>query len=230
MKRRTIRPRDNWRDKLEQIGFTFHSTDGIYWNEAACYQFSESEIDSIEAATAELHGMCLKAVSHIVKEKRYDCLGIPSPFIPLIERSWDAGEASLYGRFDFAYDGKDGLKLLEYNADTPTSLVEASVAQWAWLEDVHPDCDQFNSIHEKLVSRFAELGAAIPGDAIFFFACIDDSPEDFVNVQYLRDTADQAGLTSRQVFMEDIGYSAEAKRFYDPEQMEIQYLTRSTQR
>ena len=67
--------------------------------------------------------------------------------------AWRAKELSLFGRFDFAWDGKGPPKLLEYNADTPTALLEASVAQWRWLEQAirpaNPDADQFNSLHEN---------------------------------------------------------------------------------
>src|SRR5215204_324471 len=70
--------------------------------------------------------------------------------VPLIERSWDEDDPSIYGRFDLAFSG-GAPKMLEYNADTPTSLLEAAVAQWQWVEERFPEADQFNSIHEKLV-------------------------------------------------------------------------------
>ena len=48
--------------------------------------------------------------------------------------SWRRGDATLYGRFDFSFGGQGPAKLLEYNADTPTSIFEAAVFQWTWLE------------------------------------------------------------------------------------------------
>ena len=48
-------------------------------------------------------------------------------------------------------------RLLEYNADTPTALVEASVAQWFWLKDIDPGGDQFNSIHERLIEAWKKI-------------------------------------------------------------------------
>ena len=56
-------------------------------------------------------------------------MGIPEHAVTLIERSWEADPPSLYSRLDLAYDGVHAPKLLEYNADTPTSLLEAAVAQ-----------------------------------------------------------------------------------------------------
>ena len=69
----------------------------------------------------------------------------------------------IYGRFDFAY-GPDGFKLLEYNADTPTALVETAV-QWHWVQDVYgTGGDQWNMVHELLVQRWKELLPRLPGD------------------------------------------------------------------
>ena len=44
--------------------------------------------------------------------------------------------------------------MLEFNADTPTSLFECGVVQWDWLQDTHEEEDQFNSVHEKLIDTF----------------------------------------------------------------------------
>ena len=40
-----------------------------YWTEQACYAFSSDEVDQLEAATETLHGLCLKAVEHVVVEQ-----------------------------------------------------------------------------------------------------------------------------------------------------------------
>ena len=69
---------------------------------------------------------------------------------------------SLDGRFDLAFDGVGPPKLLEYNADTPTSLLEAAVIQWQWLQDCHPKSDQFNSIHERLIKLWKDLAKYLP--------------------------------------------------------------------
>lgn len=89
---------------------------------------------------------------------------IPQAAIPHIEHSWQRNSQMLYGRFDFAYDGLQ-IKMLEYNADTPTGLLEASVAQWLWIEQVSgiPNRDQFNSIHEDLIKRWKTI---LPREAI----------------------------------------------------------------
>jgi glutathionylspermidine synthase len=225
MKRISVRKRDNWQQRLEDIGFTFHSIDGTYWNEGFCYEFSAGQIDRIEAATQELQEMAVAVASRVIGEKLYSRIGIPERFIPLVEASWDRDDPSIYGRFDLSYDGRDTLKLLEYNADTPTSLVEAGVAQWVWLEEMMPDADQFNSIHERLIDSFAEIRETfMPFHSRLHFTCVRDSREDFVNVEYLRDTAVQAGISTKHLFIDDIGYSDDDNAFCDLENEEIRFL------
>ena len=62
------------------------------------------------------------------------------------------------------FDGTGPAKLLEYNADTPTSMFEAAVFQWTWLEQaierniIPKRADQFNSIHERLIEAWKKLG------------------------------------------------------------------------
>ena len=128
MKRLTIKPRPEWEKKVEEVGLIYHHTEGRpYWNESAYYSFSSPEIDRIEAATNELQEMCLKAGQHVIDNNRFNELSIPDVAIPVIKHAWENEPPAIYGRFDLAYDDQE-LKLLEYNADTPTALVEASLA------------------------------------------------------------------------------------------------------
>lgn len=203
MERLASTPRRDWREKFEQMGFSFHSLDGEYWDESVCYRFSSGEIDMLEAAAAELHRLCRVAVGFALANDLWDELRIPAGYADYIKRSWQAGEPSLYGRFDLAYDGQQPPKLLEYNADTPTSLVEAAVAQWHWLQELHPAGDQFNSLHERLIARWREIANGLPQP--LHFACVRDNEEDRVNLEYLADTALQAGVDVRFLNIENIG-------------------------
>jgi glutathionylspermidine synthase len=209
MERHASSPRADWQAKFTALGFSFHSADGGYWNEAACYRFSSSEIDELEAATLELQRLALAAVKHIVADRRCGQLQIPPAFIPLVEKSWLQNAPSLYGRFDLAYDGTSPPKLLEYNADTPTSILEAAVAQWQWLEESGRP-DQFNSLHEKLIERWHALATGWPPQTRVHFSCVKDNEEDRVTVEYLRDTATQAGLETAFVYVEDLGWNGAA--------------------
>src|SRR5689334_22582538 len=132
MQRERTAPRLNWQDRVEELGLLYHTQAAPYWFESAYYSFSFAEVDDLERATNELHARCIDAAQHIIDNGRYDELGIPPLAVPLIEQSWAADQPSLYGRFDLSYDGTHPPKLLEYNADTPTSLLEAGVIQWFW--------------------------------------------------------------------------------------------------
>ncbi|HNR88374.1 MAG TPA: glutathionylspermidine synthase family protein [Spirochaetota bacterium] len=212
MRRIAITPRPDWLEKVESVGLTYHTiNDAIYWDESAYYAFTSSEVDTLDDATAELHGMCLKAVEHVIANKLFSRMAIPEGFVPLILRSWEDADPSMYGRFDFCYDGTGDPKLLEYNADTPTALLEGSVVQWFWLKDLFPSKDQFNSIHEKLLDFWTAHKYA----GTVYFACMKDTEEDLGNIEYMRDVAMQAGLRTKQVFIEDIGWLPDRKQFVD---------------
>jgi glutathionylspermidine synthase len=213
MQREERVPRVDWPRKVEELGFMFHSIDGVYWDERACYRFTAAEVDTLEAATAELQERVIEAAERVISKRDYARFHIPEPFHALIERSWEGDEKSLYGRFDLAWDGNGPPKMLEYNADTPTALLEASVVQWYWLQDVYPQHDQFNSIHEKLIERWKQMRAGLPADGRMYFTCDSESAEDQGNLDYLRDTAMQAGLDARAIDIADIGW--DGARFVD---------------
>lgn len=223
MQRTVIPPRIGWQEKVESYGMTFHTIDAdVYWDETAYYSFTSTEIDELEVATAELQEICITAVDYVITNKQYDRLHIPPLAIPLIEHSWEADEPSILGRFDFAYNGNSPPKMLEYNADTPTALLEASVIQWFWLKERFPDADQFNSIHEKMIDGWKQLKPAV--DGTLYFSCAKEAPEDFGNLEYIRDTAMQAGLRTEPLFIEDIGFDSRRRRFVDNNNMVIEHL------
>lgn len=221
MKRERCAPRPDWQRKCEEVGFQFHSIGGTYWDESACYAFTAGEIDELEAATERLHRMCLQACDWIVDRRRFDVLAIPALFQELVAQAWREREMSLFGRFDLRWDGATPPKLLEYNADTPTALLEASVVQWHWLQDAKPGADQFNSIHEKLIARWEAIKGGLPADVMLHLACVRDNEEDLGNVEYVRDTAIQAGLPAVQLYVEDIGWNRDAQAFVDVEERQI---------
>ena len=213
MRRMSSTPRPDWQSRVEQAGLAWHTGTQPYWNEAAFYEFTAKEVDALEAATNELEKMSLEAVQHVIDNHLYPRMGIPAAAVPLIEQSWEAEPPSVYGRFDLAYDGVNPPKLLEYNADTPTSLLEAAVVQWNWLQDLFPKRDQFNSIHERLVALWKELIPYIPGRHLDF--CSMDDVEDGITVTYLQETARQAGLETAQFPIDEIGW--DGKGFVGPE-------------
>jgi glutathionylspermidine synthase len=116
------------------------------------------------------------------------------------------------------FDGNNPPKMLEYNADTPTALLEASVIQWHWMEDVKLDLpyriDQFNSIHEKLIEAWTGVLRDYP-DATLYFTSVKDNTEDYMTSNYLRDTAIQAGFKTKFIYMEDLRWDHSNRCFVD---------------
>jgi glutathionylspermidine synthase len=210
MLRENITPRADCAGKLEAQGLSFHVRDD-YWTEDACYRFDLREVAVLEAATNELHEMCVAALARAITDERLEQLAIPQAFWDPIAASLRDGDFSLYGRFDLWYDGHGAPKLLEYNADTPTSLLESAVCQWFWLQDQFPAADQFNSIHEKLIARWREL----PATGAVHIASLEDDEEDWACATYLVDTLTQAGRVAAQLSIESVGWDAARSRFVD---------------
>lgn len=217
MRRIPITARPDWQTKVEKLGFVFHTTaETPYWDETACYHFSAKEIDAIERATNDLHALALNAIQHIIDHDRFAEMKIPNELIPLIISSWEQDHPTLYGRFDLAYSSQGEIKLLEYNADTPTSLLEAAVIQWYWLQEVFPEKDQFNAIHEKLIEAWKWMKDNILCDTLLHFASLDNI-EDEITVAYMMDTALQAGINTNRILLNDIGWNHQTSRFVDLE-------------
>jgi glutathionylspermidine synthase len=222
MKRIIIKPRNNWQSAVEKLGFGFHTTNVPYWDETVYYEMEMSEIQFIEKATAQLWDLSLGAVQHVMDNKLYKKFGIPEWFIPQIEKSWAEDHPAIYGRYDLCY--KNGqLKMLEFNADTPTSLYEAGIVQWFWLQDFDKDKDQFNSIHEKLIDYWKYLKNYLHPGALHF-SCLKETLEDLTNVEYMRDCAIQAGLETKLVFIDDLGWNENSKQFVDLEDQPIKNI------
>jgi glutathionylspermidine synthase len=219
MKRHTTEPRPDWVKTVEGQGLLYHTVDksGDYWDESAYYEFTKDEIDALEAATYELNRLSLEAVQHVLDENRLDQFLIPPEYHQYIRDSWERDEHTIYGRFDLSYDGKTQPKMLEYNADTPTALLEAAVVQWHWLQEKFSDRgyfpNQFNSIHERLIEAWKSYKDKTAG--VMYFAAMAGIIEDYMTVNYLRDTAIQAGWETEYIDVENIGWNESRKVFTD---------------
>jgi glutathionylspermidine synthase len=222
-------PRRDWQRIVEEQGLVYgtparDSSGRVrpYWDESVHYVFDMDEVLSLEADVELLHSMCLEAVDNVVTTEGYQRFGIPEWVWPHIAESWKRQDPHVYGRFDLRYDGKSPAKLLEYNADTPTTLLEASLLQWHWKTDVFPDDDQWNSIHEKLVERWSFLQDKLPSNELHFtWSAADPSGEDNVTTAYLQETAAEAGLDTVGLAIEEIGWDPVLKRFVDLEESQM---------
>jgi glutathionylspermidine synthase len=216
MKRITLPARPDWLDKARAVGFGFHVMYGEpYWLDDAAYTFTLDEIETrIEEPSQELHDMCMDLVDDIVRsEESLDKLAIPEDLRDVVQRSWQRRDLHLYGRFDLAYDGTGPVKLLEYNADTPTSVFETAYFQFNWLTDqvalgiLPKDADQYNSLQESLVEAFEQFSK----EPIFHFAAMTDNEEDRGTTVYLMDCAVQAGHRVELLDIREIGIDAQGR-------------------
>ncbi|MFF3321465.1 glutathionylspermidine synthase family protein [Streptomyces sp. NPDC002889] len=225
MKRHTIEPRPGWQQIVEEQGLVYPLTrypDGSlrpYWDESAYYEFSLPEVEALEEVVEELHAMSLAAAAHIVEQNRFGDLGITDRRLAgRVAESWRRRDElpSVYGRFDLRYDGTGPARMLEYNADTPTSLVEAASPQWFWMEERFPGADQWNSLHERLVDAWKRQAPLLPpGPLHFVHSDGDELGEDLMTVAYLRETAQQAGIATEALSVERIGWDRLSGRFVD---------------
>lgn len=210
MKRIALPERPDWREQAKSVGFGFHEMYGEpYWVDNAAYLFNYEQIEEdIEAPSQELHEMCMDLVADVVtSEESLEKLQIPDEMRDAVRQSWLRGDRHLYGRFDLAYMGEGPAKLLEYNADTPTSIFESAYFQYDWLTDqiaagtLPEDADQFNSLQECLVEAFRQF----PSEGVFHFSTLLDNEEDRGTTTYLMDCAIQAGHQVELIDIRDIG-------------------------
>jgi glutathionylspermidine synthase len=217
MKRKLTARRPQWQQKVEADGLVWHTgPQGLYWDESVYYSFTPAQVAQLEDATRACYAMYLQAAQYVLDNNLLDRFGIPAAYHQPIRDAWDAEPPALnYGRFDFGYDGVTPPKLFEFNADTPTSLLEASVVQWSWKQDVFPHLDQFNSLHPKLVGKWAELAPLLSPGPVHFAHVADEAGEDTVTVAYWRDVALEAGVEGLPILMDDIGWCSQRQRFVD---------------
>jgi hypothetical protein len=136
-----------------------------YWWEEAFYELTLEQVDELEAVTVELHEMCV-AVARTSSTTRRGSRLRPAAF----GARADAGElrgATVAVRTVRPWS-TTGSTPQSCSSTTPTpllGLLESSVAQWFWLEDVMPSCDQWNSIHERLIARWRQIALRLNRDA-----------------------------------------------------------------
>jgi glutathionylspermidine synthase len=212
-------PRPDYARRVEAQGLSFHAR-AKYWTEEACYRLTPEEVETLETATAELHALYGAGLDRAIAEGRLHDLAVPERFHAALAASWRNRAPSIYGRFDLAFDGHSPPKLLEYNADTPTSLLESAVIQWTWKQDLYPQTDQFNSIHERLIGAWS----AVPHPGPVTVTCLSDQEEDWVCAAYLLDTLAQAGRGGSIIEIGEIGWDPAQRLFIDELNIPIRQL------
>lgn len=225
MKKVHLTPNLNWEKSCDDLGFYFHSVDGKYWIEDYAFEFSQKEIDLIEKAGNELQAMCIDLVSDTIKNGDMDRYAIDPYHFAEIENSWKRKDFHLYGRFDLSYDGIGFPKLLEYNADTPMSIIESGIIQKNWYNEHKFTTGQFNYLEEDLTERFKQWKTHNRRfrDNLHL-ACDSRSQEEWCNLEYLKEIAIKAGINAKFITLEDIIWNDTQQIFLDMENNHIEAL------
>jgi glutathionylspermidine synthase len=212
---------------LEGIGFYWHTDpDSTPYVASEIVEITPDEADAYYEASNELYEMFVEAGEYVIENELFHEIGIPFNLIDAVKMSWDNDiHWHLYGRFDFAggVDGKP-IKLIEFNADTPTSLFETSILQWAILKlNNMEESHQFNNLYEALGDNFKRL-VMMEDDIEDFenhyegwkilFSSVKGNAEEESTVKLLQTIAKEAGFQTEFAYMEDVEFSGEEGVFY----------------
>ncbi len=162
----------------------------------------EKEADALLDAASALYQLCVESIPDPIPDDLLHRLAIPENLWEAVRHSWDDDRHwHLYGRFDLALT-PDGPKLLEFNADTATSIPETAVVQWASLKaaGLSDDDRQANGLYEGLTAQLREWRERNPDlDPHLLLVHLPDSAEDETNCAVLAAAALDAGFTTAHV-------------------------------
>ncbi|MDD2291306.1 MAG: glutathionylspermidine synthase family protein [Aliarcobacter sp.] len=209
---------------LESIGFVWHTdSDNSSYISDEIVVISEDEANAYYEATNELYDMFAEAGQYVIDNDLFHELNIPFNLVEIIKESWENEvHWHLYSRFDLAggIDGKP-IKLIEFNADTPTSLFETAIIQWAMLKKNGLDeASQFNNLYEALKDNFKRI-ITLNSDIEKFeeyysklgwkilFSSISSSSEDINTTKLLQHIATEAGFNTDFEFIENVQFNDE---------------------
>lgn len=244
-----------------------------YWREGAHYRFSHAEVAQMYADQQLLFDMFVEAGDWLVRNPDYmRRMAIPEWTWDNIRKTWDRRDSagnevdwgSVYGRIDVVYGGNAMLdprptdlqdrvdpalghiRLYEFNADTPTALVESAITQWSWFDQTRQGDDQWNGLFEALVDAWKrnlayveqelgykptiyfactwhdnllpEVAELIPADQRAIIDVEKCSYEDLQNIRLLQESCEKAGYPTKWIYVEQI-HLGEDGRIYDGSQI-----------
>ncbi len=204
---------------LEELGFTWHTdSDGSKYVSDELLHVSDEEAEAYYEAANTIYDMYVEAAEFVIDNDLFFELGIPFNLIESIKKSWENDvHWHIYGRFDFSggIDGKP-IKLIEFNADTPTGLFESAILQWALLK--HNDMDeerQFNNIYQAISDNFRRLITLFDDTDRFeelydgwkiLFSSVEGNDEEESTTKLLRQIATDAGFVTGFEFLQNVGF------------------------
>ena len=217
-------------DQLDEAFLSWYKEDGESFIADELVVVTEEEAKRYYEAGNAIYDMYIEAGDYIIENNLLDEVGIPFNLQDLVKSSWDNDvHWHIYGRFDFAggIDGKD-IKLIEFNADTPTTLYESSILQWMLLKANDLDENsQFNNIYEALKDNFKRL-MVLDGDLADFdkrydgykilFSSYEGIEEEEVTTKFLETCAREAGYETGFSFLNQVGFDEEKGIFNENEE------------
>jgi glutathionylspermidine synthase len=218
---------------LDSIGFHWHTDrDETPYIADEAVIVTEAEAEAYYEAVNELYDMFVKAGEYVVENNLFHEIGIPFNLVDAVKKSWENDvHWHIYGRFDLAGGiGGAPIKLLEFNADTPTALFETAIVQWAMLKANGLDeAAQFNNVYEAIRDNFNRL-IVLDGDLNDFeryyegwkilFSSIRGNIEDENTTKLLQKMADDAGFHTAFAYVDAVEFGDEEGIFFEEEQYE----------
>lgn len=228
----TINPIED--SKLNELGFTWHTdSDGTKYVNDSLVQITQEEAEAYYIATNELYDMYAEAAQYVIDNDLFFELGIPFNLKEMILKSWENDvHWHIYGRFDLAggIDGKD-IKLIEFNADTPTSLFETAILQWALLQQNNMDEErQFNNVYEAIQNNFKRLITLFDDMQNFeeyydgwkiLFSSVEGNHEEETTTRLLKQIATDAGFNTGFEFLQNVQFDDDG--IYDSSGNQYEY-------
>ncbi|QOY52709.1 glutathionylspermidine synthase family protein [Candidatus Sulfurimonas baltica] len=219
---------------LEEIGFSWHTDkDGSKYVNNELVVISQNEADAYYEAANEIYDMYVEAAEHVIENKLFFELGIPFNLIDAIKKSWENDvHWHIYGRFDLAggLDSKP-IKLIEFNADTPTSLFETALLQWALLKQNNMDEDkQFNNVYDAIKDNFKRLVTLFDDIENFderydgwkvLFSSVEGNDEEEATTRLLQQIATDAGFNTGFEYLSNVRFDKDG--IFDADDNQYEY-------
>lgn len=227
--------RPGWETTIRHQGLVYGKDEDKpgyhYWNERAAYEISSAEKDHLKHTTEEVFYMCLQAADHMSTGAMGD-LNLPAQAFALAKKSWDSHEMDFYGRFDFVPETETSdLKVLEFNADTPTGLVETAICQEGWFLDKFSGGSKnpygytsWNHIGEAFTNRWAFIRDHLTGSGKCLTNTlhvahvtddVDPTGEDKANAWMIAHAARQAGWDTQLMVIDDLYWDEDRGSWMD---------------
>jgi glutathionylspermidine synthase len=217
MRRVTFQPRSDWKTLIENQGCVWHLQDGICsWNEGIAYILKADEVAELKRTAEEVHALYLKAAEHVLRHSLWNRCGIANEWIPILRQSYERGDWSLSGRFDFMMDENGQMRLIEYNPDAALTLVETMVIQREWQRTQSPELSQWNDLRRSLVESWR-----ISGIQHVHCAWRPRFSEVAGTAHLMAGIIREAGLDATLLALHSIGWNKRSQSFVDADDQEI---------